>query len=99
MDSGIAIGFARYYDRCMNLLTCKLPEGLSAQLDALARAERRSKSSVLREALEARLALQPGPKVIRAMDLVGHLCGSIRGGPNAATDLATNPEHMRGFGE
>jgi Arc/MetJ-type ribon-helix-helix transcriptional regulator len=33
-------------------ITCKLPEKLAAQLDALARTERRSKSDFVREALD-----------------------------------------------
>ena len=92
--SCIANSRDRYYDSFMNTLTCKLPEDLSARLDALARAERRSKSAVLRDALEARLRSEP--KVIYALDLTKHLCGSLEGGPS---DLATNPGHLRGFGE
>jgi predicted DNA-binding protein len=80
----------------MTTITCKLPEELAAQLDSLAREERRSKSAVLREALEARLQAKRGSRSVHAFDLVKHLCGSLQGGP---TDLATNPEHLRGFGE
>ena len=81
----------------MNSLNFKLPETLSARLDALARAERRSKSQILREALEFRLNAAEKNKPQTAFDLVGHLCGSIEG-TEGITDLATNPEHMRGFG-
>ncbi len=77
-------------------LTCKLPEALAARLDALAKEQRCSKSAILREALEARLAAKDGIKQVTAFDLVGHLCGALPGGPS---DLSTNPEHMRGFGE
>ena len=80
----------------MRTITCKVPEKLAAQLETLARAERRSKSAVVREALEERLKTARRHRPVRAYDLVKHLCGSIKGGP---TDLATNPEHMKGFGE
>jgi hypothetical protein len=77
-------------------VTCKLPEKLAAQLAVVARQERRSKSSVLREALAERLKTKRGRGPARAFDLVGHLCGCLEGGPS---DLATNPDHMKGFGE
>jgi predicted transcriptional regulator len=79
----------------MTTITCKLPDGLAAQLDSVAREQRLSKSAILREALEQRL--QGGRKpVVYAFDLVKHLCASIEAGP---TDLATNPEHLDGFGQ
>ena len=80
----------------MTTITCKVSEKLAAQLDALARVERRSKSALLREALEARLKAQKSRGPVYAFDLVKHLCGSLKGGPS---DLATNPDHMKGFGE
>ncbi len=80
----------------MTTITCKLPEKLSSQLDSLARAERRSKSALVREALEQRVREKRHRGPVRAYDLVKHLCGSIKGGPS---DLATNPKHMKGFGE
>jgi hypothetical protein len=80
----------------MTTITCKLPEKLAAQLDSVARAERRSKSSMVREALEDRFKKKRRRGFVSGYDLVKHLCGSIKGGP---TDLATNPAHMQGFGE
>jgi hypothetical protein len=80
----------------MTTITCKLPEKLAAQLDSVARAERRSKSAVLREALEDRFKKKRRRNVVSGYDLVKHLCGSLKGGP---ADLATNPKHMKGFGE
>jgi len=77
-------------------ITCKVSEKLAAQLALLARSERRSKSALVREALEERVKAKRRRKPVRAADLVRHLRGSIKGGP---TDLATNPEHMKGFGE
>lgn len=79
----------------MTTITCKLPEKLASQLDSLARAERRSKSALIREALEQRVLEKRPRGPVRAYDLVRHLCGTVRGGPS---DLATNPKHMKGFG-
>ena len=79
-------------------ITCKIPDTLAARLEAAARAEHRSKSEILRESLEARLTASEANKPVTAWDLVKHLAGSVHGDPNI-TDLATNPEHMRGFGE
>jgi hypothetical protein len=80
----------------MTTITCKLPEKLAAELDAAARTERRSRSSLLREALEERLKTKRRRAPVTAFELVKHLCGSLKGGPS---DLATNPKHMKGFGE
>ena len=80
----------------MTTITCKVPEKLAAQIDSLARAEHRSKSALVREALERRVRQKPQRGPVRAYDLVKHLCGSIKGGPS---ELATNPKHMKGFGE
>jgi hypothetical protein len=80
----------------MTTITCKLPEKLAAQLDTQARVERRSKSALVREALEQRLKARRRRAPVTAYDLVKHLCGSLKGGPS---DLATNPKHMKGFGE
>ena len=80
----------------MTTISCKVPEKLAAQLAALARAERRSKSAVVREALEEGVKTKRKRGTVLGYDLVKHSCGSLKGGP---TDLATNPAHMKGFGE
>ena len=80
----------------MTTITCKIPEKLAAELESLSRQERRSKSALLREALELRVKARRSRRTVTAYDLVKHLSGSLRGAP---FDLATNPEHMRGFGE
>jgi predicted DNA-binding protein len=76
-------------------ITCKLPDDLAAQLNAASREQGRPKSAILREALEQRLQGSRKP-VVYAFDLVKQLCGSIEEGP---ADLATNPEHLNGFGQ
>jgi Ribbon-helix-helix protein, copG family len=78
----------------MTTITCKVSERLNAQLEALARRRRLSKSAILREALESKIKAAARLAVPSAYDLVKHLCGSLRG----PKDLSTNPKHMRGFG-
>ena len=79
----------------MTTITCKLPDDLAARLDQVALEQRRSKSAILRDALEHRLKGR-GKPVVSAYDLVKSLCGSIHGGP---ADLAINPAQLQGFGE
>lgn len=88
------VAFGITFD-AMTTITCKIPEKLAAELEGLARDERRSKSALLREALEQRVKATRRARPVRAYDLVKHLVGSLRG----PVDLATNPEHMKGFGE
>ena len=80
------------------VITCKIPDELAARLTTAARAEHRSKSEIVRESLETRLKTSESAKTVTAWDLVGHLCGSVKGDPKI-TDLATNPIHMRDFGK
>jgi predicted DNA-binding protein len=80
----------------MTVVTCKLPKKLAAKLERVAKAERRSKQTLLREAIEQRLKTKRPRGPVMAYDLVKHLCGSIKDGPS---DLATNPKYMKGFGE
>jgi metal-responsive CopG/Arc/MetJ family transcriptional regulator len=79
----------------MTVVSCKLPKKLAAKLERVAKDERRSKQAVLRDAVEQRL--KTNRAVIRgsAYDLVKHLLGTLEG----PSDLATNPKHMKGFGE
>ena len=80
----------------MATITCKVSEKLAAQLETVARGERRSKSALVREALEHHLKTKIDRGAASAFDLVKQLCGSMKGGPK---DLATNPVQMKGFGE
>jgi hypothetical protein len=45
---------------------------------------------------EAPIVQRDAQPTVSAFDLVTHLCGSIKGGPE---DLATNPECLKGFGQ
>jgi len=79
----------------MTVVTCKLPKKLAAKLERVAKEERRSKQAVLREAVEQRLKTRRAISRGSAYDLVKHLIGTLEG----PSDLATNPTHMKGFGE
>ena len=79
---------------CMKTITCKLPEKLDAELEAVAQEEGLSKSDVVRKALEDRIGSRRGKKSPRAYDLVKDLSGSVKG----PADLLTNPKYMEGFG-
>jgi hypothetical protein len=78
----------------MTTITCKIPVNLDAKLEALARRERVSKSTIVRQAIEQRLRRAGNTAAPRAYDLIKHLCGSLRG----PTDLSTSPRHMESFG-
>ena len=80
----------------MTTITCKIPEKLNAELEAIARRRRTSKSVILREALESKTKASTRSSKPTAHDLVKHLCGTLRGLPK---DLSTNPKYMEGFGE
>jgi len=79
----------------MTVVTCKLPKNLAAKLERAAKYERRPKQALLREAIEQRLRIKRVVGRVSAYDLVKHLVGTLEG----PSDLATNPEHMNGFGE
>ena len=80
----------------MPTITCKVSDKLAARLNTLAREQRLSKSALLREALEDRLARKQKQGSVKAIDLVKHLKGCLKGGPGG---LSTNSENLRGFGE
>jgi len=79
----------------MTVVSCTLPKKLAVKLERVAKDERRAKQAVVREAIEQRL--KTGRAVSRgsAYDLIKRLIGTLEG----PSDLATNPEHMKGFGE
>ena len=74
----------------------KIPAPLQGKLDAEARKSRKSKSELVREALE-RLLKDPAGRGPTAHDLLKDLQAKPRRGtPN---DLSTNPRHLKGYGE
>jgi len=96
----------------MKIISLKLPESLDDELSAVAARRGVTKSALLREALASYLGhvdAQAGevreptapygdaeetPKR-SFLELAGDLVGCLEGPP----DLASNPEHMRGFGK
>jgi hypothetical protein len=74
----------------MKTITCKLPEKLYAELEAVAQEEEISKSKVVRNGLIDRIGRKRGKKSQRAFDLVKDLSGSAKG----PVDLLTNPKYM-----
>ena len=83
----------------MALLTVKLSPELEAQLKGRAAQEELSKSELVRRALWAYLSQQPcsAPNQrLSALDQVADLVGICIGAP---ADLASNPDHLAGFGE
>ena len=79
----------------MITITCKIPERLDAELEAVAERRGVSKSKVVRESIEATLPEQKKQAGISAFDVMREACGIIKGGPR---DIATHPRHMQGFG-
>ncbi|MDQ3115331.1 MAG: ribbon-helix-helix domain-containing protein [Verrucomicrobiota bacterium] len=75
----------------MTTITCKVSEKLNAQLEALARRRRTSKSAILREALEHKTRTSSRAAAQSAYHRVKHLCGTLRG----PKDLSTNPRHLK----
>jgi metal-responsive CopG/Arc/MetJ family transcriptional regulator len=76
----------------MKPISIKLPKHLETLLDELARARGMSRSSVVREALQAYAAASTTGSVVES---AGELVGSLDG----PRDLSTSAKHMRGFGE
>jgi hypothetical protein len=76
----------------MKTVSVKLPTPLAAWLTQQARELRRSKSALVRQALEQQRS-KPGRGT--CLDLMEDLCGCVRG----PRDLSTNPRYMEGFGK
>lgn len=79
----------------MTTITCKLPEALDAELEAVAKKRGVSKSEVVREAIEANLPEQKEQAGLSAYDVMKAARGILKHGPR---DLATHPRHWKGFG-
>ena len=86
---------AKYPDptKPMRAISIKLPDPLERKLDALAKARGQNRSEVIRDAIEAFAGGLEKPSVL---DDIGHLVGCLD--DEEPADLATDPEHMKGFG-
>ncbi len=91
----------------MTTISLRLPERLLTRLEKESRARRTTKSSLVRECLETRLAetesrvelpeLPPGKSFYdRALPILKRAWAHNRKLPR---DLATNPKYMKGFGK
>ncbi len=91
----------------MTTISLKLPEQLLARLENESRTRRTTKSSVVRECLEAQLPEPPLPSDLpklrpgesfydKALPVLKKAWARNRGLPR---DLASNPKYMKGFGE
>lgn len=74
----------------MRTISLKLPEELERRLDALAKRERKSRSEIIRAALEAFEPARP----LSFTQAAGDLVGSVEG----PEDLSTADHHMAGYG-
>lgn len=78
----------------MKGMTIKIPEEVDKQLTCESQRRGVSRSSLVREALAAYLVKDPSSVERSARDAFGDVVGIFEG----PEDLATNPEHMEGFG-
>jgi metal-responsive CopG/Arc/MetJ family transcriptional regulator len=76
----------------MKTLTVILPDGLASWLDKEARRTKRSKSELVRDALQQ----YQKNKRPTALDLAADLVGSVHSG---LKDLSYNKKYFEGFGE
>ena len=74
----------------MTTISLKLPEMLLRDLEAEARNRGVTKSTLIREALEARLRRARARHRVTCLDLIGDLVGSQPG----PADASTNPRHL-----
>ena len=77
----------------MKTISLKLPDEIDARLEARAKAIRKTKSELTREALTAFLEGK-GSSGVSCLDLVRDLVGTARG----PGDLASNKKYLRGYG-
>ncbi len=81
----------RYYTSAMKTISVKLPEGLARWLERESATRRRSRSDIVREALESRRLGSAEPTMA---DVLADLAGTIDG----PRDLSVNPRHLDGLG-
>ncbi|WP_367874424.1 ribbon-helix-helix protein, CopG family [Luteolibacter sp. Populi] len=80
----------------MTTISFKISDDLAARVDATARARRTTRSELLREALEEKLALEDTADIRPTLlELAGDLCGKVSSG---IPDLGSNPRHLDGYG-
>lgn len=80
----------------METVSLRISNSLGKKLAKLAREQKRSKSALIREALESYLESNGQRTRLSAYDLTKDLCGSVTDAP---ADLSTNKKYFEGFGE
>ena len=78
----------------MHTISLKVPESLASRLEDTARQKGVSKSTLIRDALEAYLQADRAERAESALSQVAELAG-ILSGPE---DLSVNKEYLRNFG-
>jgi metal-responsive CopG/Arc/MetJ family transcriptional regulator len=79
----------------MKTVSLTLPNDLNARLESAAKRRNSSKSEVVREALLRFLAGEEGQAVSSFVQQATLLIGCVEG----PADLASNPKHLRGYGQ
>ena len=84
----------------MKTLSVKLPEPLAKWLASLSRQTRRSRSEIVREALEQqRNGRANGSKGARKRVTMADAMADLRGTISGPRDLSTNAKYLEGFGK
>ncbi len=78
----------------MKTISLKLPDSLHAKLNRVARQRGRSKSDVVRTAIEEHLNGEKSPACGSFLEAARKWIGCVEG----PGDLSTNAKHMGGFG-
>ena len=78
----------------MSTLTLKVPRSLDRALTIRAKKQNRTKSALVREALEELVSDHPKEGKLTVSELAGDLIGKVTG----PRDLSHNERHMKGFG-
>ena len=78
----------------MKTISLKLPEVLRAKLDHAAKQQGKTKSDIVRTALEEFFNGRRKPRAMTVAELAGDLLGSAEG----PSDLATNAKYLEGYG-
>ena len=88
---------ASYVGRVMETLSVKLPESLAKWLIDEANSTRRSRSDLVREAVELRR--QGNGRTPKKRITMADAMADLRGTVSGPTDLSTNPKYFADFGK
>jgi predicted DNA-binding protein len=83
-------------DMSSHRITVRIPAALISRLRSRSRANGRTESGVVREALESYLGSEPAGQTAYELAKEAGIIGAAR---NAPRDLSTNRRHYNGFGK